>query len=65
MPNFDDGNVFWQSPYEGILKAREEVINFGVKVDTYFFDQFRHNRLFFRNSYQNRTMEFKLILIVS
>ena len=40
MPNFDRDNLFWESPYSGILKARDEVKNYGVEVDNYFFDQF-------------------------
>ena len=40
MPNYDRDNLFWKSPYSGILKAGEEVKNYGVEVSNYFFDQF-------------------------
>lgn len=40
MPNYDDDNTFWKSPHLGTLKASAEVKNYGVEVDTYFFDQF-------------------------
>jgi len=40
MPNFDKDNLFWKSPYSGILKASAEVKNYGVEVNNYFFDQF-------------------------
>ncbi len=40
MPNYDRDNSFWKSPYSGILKASDEVKNFGVEVNNYFFDQF-------------------------
>ena len=40
MPNYDSDNLFWESPYSGILKASGEVKNYGVEVDNYFFDQF-------------------------
>ncbi len=43
IPNFDDNNIFWKSPYLGILKASTEVSNYGVEVDTYLFDQFDAN----------------------
>ncbi len=40
MPNFDKDNLFFKSPYLGILKASEEVKNYGVEVNNYFFDLF-------------------------
>ena len=40
MPNYDRDNLFWKSPYSGILKAGEEVKNYGVEVSNYFFDQY-------------------------
>ena len=40
MPHFDDENLFWKSPYMGILKGSNEVKNFGIEVTNYFFDQF-------------------------
>jgi len=40
MPNYDSDNLFWKSPYLGILKASAEVKNYGVAVNNYFFDQF-------------------------
>ena len=40
MPNYDSHNLFWKSPYLGIMKASAEVKNYGVAVNNYFFDQF-------------------------
>lgn len=40
MPKYDSDNLFWKSPYLGILKASGEAKNFGVEVNNYFFDQF-------------------------
>ncbi|MDN3641833.1 LacI family DNA-binding transcriptional regulator [Lutimonas halocynthiae] len=40
MPNYDRDNLFWKSPYLGILEASAEVKNYGVTVINYFFDQF-------------------------
>ncbi len=43
MPQYDNDNLFWESPYLGILKASGEVKNYGVEVNNYFFDQFDVN----------------------
>lgn len=43
MPNYNDDNLFWKSPYLGILKASAEVKNYGVAVHNFFFDQFDPN----------------------
>ena len=40
MPEYDSDNLFWKSPYLGVLKASAEVKNYGVEVDNFFFDQF-------------------------
>ncbi len=40
MPNYDKNNLFWKSPYLGILKASNEVKNYGIEVNNYFFNQF-------------------------
>jgi len=40
MPDYDSQNLFWKSPYLGVMKAGAEVKNFGVAVNNYFFDQF-------------------------
>lgn len=39
LPDFDAGNIFWQAPYLGILRAQEEVEVFGVRVHSFSFDQ--------------------------
>ncbi|MEK6154834.1 LacI family DNA-binding transcriptional regulator [Flavobacteriaceae bacterium 3-367] len=39
LPDSDDENLFWKSPLEGICKAKDELIPFGVTVETFFFDQ--------------------------
>lgn len=40
IPYFDEVDSFWKSPYLGILKASEEVKNFGINVSIYQFNQF-------------------------
>lgn len=40
MPNFDTENLFWKSPLLGVLKASQEVANYGVEVNNFTFDQF-------------------------
>lgn len=40
IPSYDSANLFWKSPYLGILKASREVENFGIEGDNYFFNQF-------------------------
>lgn len=40
MPNYDSDNLFWKSPYLGVLKASQEVANYGIKVNNFTFDQF-------------------------
>ncbi|MEX0315348.1 MAG: substrate-binding domain-containing protein [Allomuricauda sp.] len=39
LPDHDEENQFWKSPLEGIQKAKEEVMSFGVDVKTFAFDQ--------------------------
>lgn len=41
IPQFDAKNIFWKSPMMGILKAKEDVEKFGVKVNNYTFNQFK------------------------
>lgn len=41
IPDFDSDNLFWRSPYMGILKAKDEVENYGVQVSNYSFDQLK------------------------
>lgn len=40
IPLSDKINEFWKFPLTGIQKASDEVINFGVQVNVYYFDQF-------------------------
>lgn len=40
IPEFDAKNTFWKSPMKGILKAKEDIEKFGVKVDSFTFNQF-------------------------
>lgn len=40
LPSYDDQNLFWKSPYLGILKAKEEVGFYGIQTVTYSFNQF-------------------------
>lgn len=53
IPSFDKENLFWKSPYLGILKATNEVKSFGVETNNYFFNQFDPN------SYLN---QFKILI---
>ncbi|WP_136467030.1 LacI family DNA-binding transcriptional regulator [Flagellimonas onchidii] len=39
LPDHDEENQFWRTPLEGIQKAKEEVMSFGVDVKTFSFDQ--------------------------
>lgn len=39
IPEFTDEDIFWKSPYYGILKASNEVKNTGIRVDYYSFNQ--------------------------
>ncbi|WP_420321332.1 substrate-binding domain-containing protein [Flagellimonas sp.] len=41
LPDHDEENQFWKTPLEGIQKAKEEVMSFGVDVKTFAFDQNR------------------------
>jgi LacI family transcriptional regulator len=38
IPEFTDEDIFWKSPYFGILKASNEVKNTGIGVDFYSFN---------------------------
>ncbi|WP_179375440.1 substrate-binding domain-containing protein [Winogradskyella wichelsiae] len=39
IPEHDDSDLFWKSPYLGVLKAAEDVKNFGVQVSSFKFNQ--------------------------
>lgn len=39
LPDSDAENLFWKSPLEGINRAKDQLISFGVVVETFFFDQ--------------------------
>ena len=39
IPNFDEHNLFWKSPYSGIQKASQEVSAYGIENNVFFFDQ--------------------------
>ncbi len=41
IPKHDKKNQFWKSPSLGILKAAEEVKNYGVQVEVCYFNQLR------------------------
>lgn len=38
LPAFDEVNLFWKSPYMGIMKAKEEVALFGVTTQNFTFN---------------------------
>ncbi|WP_397444828.1 substrate-binding domain-containing protein [Polaribacter sp. R77954] len=40
IPDFNDADLFWKSPYLGIQKAEEEVKNFGIEVNRFTFNQY-------------------------
>ena len=39
LPEFDNENIFWKSPFEGINKAGEELSSSGISVQTFSFNQ--------------------------
>jgi LacI family transcriptional regulator len=39
LPDFDKVNLFWKSPYMGVLKAKEEVALYGVSTKHLTFNQ--------------------------
>jgi len=40
IPKFDRENVFWESPFMGIMKALTEVESYGIQIQNHSFDQF-------------------------
>jgi len=40
IPNYNDSDLFWKSPYAGILKASEEIKGYGIRVVNFKFDQY-------------------------
>lgn len=40
IPEYNDADVFWKSPYLGIQKAEADVKNFGVNVNTFTYNQY-------------------------
>ena len=40
IPEHSDSDIFWKSPYMGILKASNEFNSFGIQVTVYRFDQY-------------------------
>ena len=40
IPEYNDDDLFWKSPYLGILKAINDVISFGVQVNVFTFNQY-------------------------
>ena len=40
IPGYDAANLFWKSPYMGILKGSEEVKNYGIEVTNFNYNQF-------------------------
>ncbi len=39
IPNVSQETDFWESPYQGILMAENEIKEYGVEIEKYFFDQ--------------------------
>ncbi|MFI1745677.1 substrate-binding domain-containing protein [Thalassobellus sediminis] len=40
IPDYNDSDLFWKSPYLGILKASEDVKNVGTQVNCFRFNQY-------------------------
>lgn len=40
IPEHNDSDLFWKSPYLGILKATDDYKNIGVQVNNFMFDQY-------------------------
>lgn len=40
IPQYDEQNLFWKSPYSGIQKASQEVSAYGIENHFFVFDQF-------------------------
>ena len=40
IPAYDAQNLFWKSPFEGIMKAKEEVSCYGILTSNFTFNQF-------------------------
>ncbi|MEW4925206.1 LacI family DNA-binding transcriptional regulator [Algibacter sp. 2305UL17-15] len=46
IPEHNDDDLFWKSPYLGILKGADDVKNFGIQVNSFTFNQYdRHSYL--------------------
>lgn len=43
IPQYDEQNLFWKSPYSGIQKASQEVSAYGIENHVFVFDQFDPN----------------------
>ncbi|MFH4963373.1 substrate-binding domain-containing protein [Gaetbulibacter sp. M235] len=50
IPEYSDADIFWKSPYLGILKGIEEIKNLGIKVNCFKFDQYNPNS--YKNSFK-------------
>ena len=40
IPEYSDSDLFWKSPYLGILKAANDVKAFGVQINNFAFNQY-------------------------
>lgn len=43
IPEHNEADLFWKSPYLGILKGANDVNNFGVTVHNFTFNQYKKN----------------------
>lgn len=43
IPEHNDSDLFWKSPYLGILKGAEDVKSFGIQVNNFTFNQYDAN----------------------
>ncbi len=42
LPNVSEETEFWQAPLDGIVQAENEIRQYGVQIERYFFDQNDH-----------------------
>lgn len=40
IPEYNDDDLFWKSPYMGLLKATNDVVSFGVHVNSFTYNQY-------------------------
>ncbi|SDX71992.1 transcriptional regulator, LacI family [Lutibacter oricola] len=41
IPDFDEANLFWKSPFMGVSKAADEMLHLGMSIEVYKFNQLK------------------------